>query len=40
MLTPVYTKQFERDVKRMKKHGNSLEKLKKNHPFIAESGAT
>lgn len=28
MLTPVYTKQFERDVKRMKKRGNNLEKLK------------
>ena len=28
MLTPVYTKQFERDAKRMKKRGKNLEKLK------------
>jgi len=28
MLTPVYTKQFERDVKRMKKRGKNFEKLK------------
>lgn len=28
MLTPAYTKQFERDAKRMKKRGKNLEKLK------------
>ena len=28
MLTPIYTKQFERDTKRMKKRGKNLEKLK------------
>ncbi len=28
MLTPVYTKQFESDTKRMKKRGKNLEKLK------------
>ncbi len=28
MLTPLYTKQFEKDVKRMKKRGKDLEKLK------------
>ena len=28
MLTPVYTKQFERDIKRMKKRGKNLDKLK------------
>jgi mRNA interferase YafQ len=28
MLTPTYTKQFERDAKRMKKRGKNLEKLK------------
>ena len=28
MLTPAYTKQFERDTKRMKKRGKDLEKLK------------
>jgi mRNA interferase YafQ len=28
MLTPAYTKQFERDTRRMKKRGKNLEKLK------------
>jgi len=28
MLTPAYTKQFERDAKLMKKRGKNLEKLK------------
>jgi len=28
MLTPVYTRQFERDVKRMGKRGKNMEKLK------------
>jgi mRNA interferase YafQ len=28
MLTPIYTKQFERDTKRMKKRGRNLDKLK------------
>lgn len=28
MLTPAYTKQFERDTKRMEKRGKNLEKLK------------
>ena len=28
MLTPIYTKQFERDTKRMNKRGNNLDKLK------------
>jgi mRNA interferase YafQ len=28
MLNPVYTRQFERDVKRMKRRGKNLEKLK------------
>jgi mRNA interferase YafQ len=28
MLTPAYTRQFERDTKRMKKRGKNLEKLK------------
>lgn len=28
MLTPVYTRQFEKDVKRMKKRGKNLAKLK------------
>jgi mRNA interferase YafQ len=28
MLTPVYTHQFEKDVKRMQRRGNNLEKLK------------
>jgi mRNA interferase YafQ len=28
MLTPVYTKQFERDTKRMQKRGKNLDKLK------------
>jgi mRNA interferase YafQ len=28
MLTPAYTKQFERDTQRMKKRGKNLEKLK------------
>ncbi len=28
MLTPAYTRQFERDAKRMKKRGKNLEKLK------------
>jgi mRNA interferase YafQ len=28
MLTPTYTKQFERDTKRMKKRGKNIEKLK------------
>lgn len=28
MLNPVYTRQFERDIKRMKQRGNNLEKLK------------
>ncbi len=28
MLAPAYTKQFERDAKRMKKRGKNLEKLK------------
>ena len=27
MLTPVFTKQFEKDVKRIKKRGKNLEKL-------------
>ena len=28
MLAPVYTRQFDRDVKRLKKKGKNLEKLK------------
>ena len=28
MLTPAYTRQFERDSKRMKKQGKTLDKLK------------
>jgi mRNA interferase YafQ len=28
MLTPVYTRQFERDIKRLKKRGKKTEKLK------------
>jgi mRNA interferase YafQ len=28
MLTPVYTRQFERDTRRMKKRGKNLDKLK------------
>ena len=28
MLTPVYTRQFDRDVKRLKARGKNLEKLK------------
>jgi len=28
MRTPVYTRQFEKDVKRMKRRGKKLEKLK------------
>jgi mRNA interferase YafQ len=28
MLTPVYTRQFERDIKRVKKQGKNLEKIK------------
>ena len=28
MLTPVYTRQFEKDVKRMGKRGKNMEKLK------------
>ena len=28
MLTPVYTRQFEKDIKRIKKRGKNLEKLK------------
>lgn len=28
MLTPAYTKQFERDIRRMGKRGKNLEKLK------------
>ena len=28
MLTPIYTRQFERDVKRMRRRGKNLEKLK------------
>jgi len=28
MLTPVYTRQFDRDVKRMQRRGKNLEKLK------------
>jgi len=28
MLTPAYTRQFERDTERMKKRGKNLEKLK------------
>ena len=28
MLTPVYTRQFEKDVERMKRRGKNLEKLK------------
>ncbi len=28
MLTPVYTRQFERDAKRMQKRGKNLDKLK------------
>ncbi|MDF1591104.1 MAG: type II toxin-antitoxin system YafQ family toxin [Desulfobacterales bacterium] len=37
MLTPVYTRQFERDVKRMKRRGKNLEKLKMViRPLVAE----
>ena len=28
MLTPAYTKQFERDIKRVEKRGKTIEKLK------------
>jgi mRNA interferase YafQ len=28
MLTPVYTRQFERDINRIKKRGKNLEKIK------------
>jgi len=28
MLTPIYTRQFERDLKRIKKRGKKIEKLK------------
>jgi mRNA interferase YafQ len=28
MFTPVYTRQFERDIKRMRKRGKNLDKLK------------
>ncbi len=28
MLTPVYTRQFEKDIKRMNKRGSNLEKMK------------
>ncbi len=28
MLSPVYTRQFERDIKRVKKRGKNIEKLK------------
>jgi mRNA interferase YafQ len=28
MLAPVYTRQFERDIKRVKKQGKNLEKIK------------
>ena len=28
MLRPIYTKQFKRDIKRMKKRGDNIEKLK------------
>ncbi len=28
MLTPVYTRQFERDLKRIRKRGKNLDKLK------------
>jgi mRNA interferase YafQ len=28
MLTPVYTRQFEKDVKRMKRQGKKIDKLK------------
>lgn len=28
MLTPIYTRQFEKDVKRVRKRGKNLEKLK------------
>jgi len=28
MLTPVYTRQFEKDIKRIKKRGKNLEKVK------------
>jgi mRNA interferase YafQ len=28
MLTPVYTRQFDRDVKRMQRRGKNLEKMK------------
>ncbi|MCP3891793.1 MAG: type II toxin-antitoxin system YafQ family toxin [Desulfobulbaceae bacterium] len=28
MLTPVYTRQFEKDIKRIKKRGKNLDKLK------------
>lgn len=28
MLTPVYTRQFDKDIKRIKKRGKNLEKLK------------
>lgn len=28
MLTPAYTRQFERDIRRMKKRGKNLDKLK------------
>lgn len=37
MLTPVYTRQFERDVKRMKRRGKNFEKLKMvMRPLVAE----
>ena len=37
MLTPSYTRQFERDIKRMKKRGNYLDKLKIIiRPLVAE----
>ena len=36
MLTPAYTRQFERDTKRMKKRGKNLDKLKIIVPPIVE----
>lgn len=37
MLTPVYTKQFERDMKRIKRRGKNLEKIKIIiHSIVAE----
>ena len=37
MLTPVYTRQFEKDIKRMQRRGKKLEKLKIIiHSLVAE----